>query len=103
MATNDDGKSFFARYIDDQRQPAQQHNGANLVSQWVQEANIKTFLVNVLANGPMLTTAIVEQGAAHGFSKKQLIRAKEQINVVAFKKRGKFDGPGAVASGVGIW
>ena len=67
MATTE--PSFFARYIDDQRQPAQQHNDANLVSQWIQEANIKIFLANVLANGPVLTTAIEEQGAAHGFSK----------------------------------
>jgi hypothetical protein len=42
MTTNDgNGPSFFARYIDGQEQPAQQHNNTNLVSQWVQEAQRK--------------------------------------------------------------
>jgi hypothetical protein len=94
MSTNDDNKpSFFARYIDDQRQPAQQHNGANLVSRWVQGANIKTFLMDILANGPVPATLVEERGAAHGFSKKQLYCAREQMNIASFKEVGKLHGP----------
>jgi hypothetical protein len=101
-ANNGDGPSFFARYIDGPEKEwprqakeaiEQQHKSADLVSQWVQEANAKIFLANILTNGPTLVTAIEEQGAAHGFSKKQLEYAKKQINVVAFKKRGVFGGP----------
>jgi DNA polymerase bacteriophage-type len=51
------------------------------------------FLMNTLANGPALIATIEEQGAALGFSKDQLDRAKRKMGVVAFKERGKFDGP----------
>ena len=50
--------------------------------------NARDFLLDVLTGGPVLQKAIVERGAARGFSTDQLHRAKRAIEVVAFKQRG---------------
>jgi hypothetical protein len=47
----------------------------------------REFLLDILAGGPVLTTIVVERGAAHGFSYEQLRHAKTKLGVVAFKKR----------------
>ena len=52
----------------------------------------KTFLLDVLANGPVPATIVEERGAAHGFSKKQLIYAKQHMGIVVFKEVGKRNG-----------
>ena len=52
----------------------------------------KAFLLDILTNGPVPTTLIHERGAARRFSKKQLIRAKRNTGVVAFKEKGKITG-----------
>ena len=49
----------------------------------------KTFLVDVLMNGPVPTTLVYQRGAAHGFTRKQLWDAREQMKIVAFKEAGK--------------
>ena len=54
--------------------------------------NPKTLLMDVLANGPVPTTLVQERGAAHGFSRKQLYCARQQMNIVAFKETGKTHG-----------
>ena len=59
------------------------------IKQSRKNADQKTFLLDVLANGPVPTTLIQERGAAHGFSKKQLYCARRLMNIVAFKEVGK--------------
>ena len=53
------------------------------------KARLKTLLADVLANGPAPTTLVQERGAAHGFTRKQLWRTREQMKIVAFKETGK--------------
>ena len=50
------------------------------------------FLKDILINGPVPTTLIVERAAAHGLSKKQLTRARRRIRIVAFKETKKIHG-----------
>jgi hypothetical protein len=52
----------------------------------------KTFLVDVLMNGPVPTTLVHQRGAAHGFTRKQLWDAREKMKIVAFKETGKHGG-----------
>ena len=52
----------------------------------------KTFLMDILAKGPLPATLVEEQGAARGFSKHQLRYARRQTSVVTFKKRGTTGG-----------
>lgn len=66
---------------------------ANLAAQHKQAADIRAFLTDILANGPMPINIIDELGATRGFSARQLRRAKERTGIVAFKKKGKIDGP----------
>ena len=56
------------------------------------KARLKTLLTDVLANGPAPTTLVLERGGAHGFSRKQLYCARQQMNIVAFKEVGKRHG-----------
>ena len=50
------------------------------------------FLTDMLTNGRVPATVVEERGAAHGFSKDQLNRAKRKMGIVAFKEKGKLDG-----------
>ena len=52
----------------------------------------KTFLVDVLMNGPAPTTLVYQRGAERGFTKKQLWAAREKMKIVAFKETGKHGG-----------
>ena len=56
----------------------------------------RAFLLDVLVSGPVPVTRIEERGAAHGFSKKQLIYAKQHWALL-FSKRWE----GATAAGSG--
>ena len=49
----------------------------------------KTFLIDILMNGPVPTNLVHQRGAAHGFTRKQLWSAREQMKIVAFKEVGK--------------
>ena len=42
--------------------------------------------MDILAKGPVPTTTIQKRGAAQGFTKKQLWRAKGMIGIISFKK-----------------
>lgn len=64
----------------------------DLVARWKRKTEAETFLMNVLADGPMPAAIIEELGATRKFSKMQLWHAKQRIGAVAFKKKGKFDG-----------
>jgi hypothetical protein len=59
------------------------------IKQSRKNADLKTLLMDVLANGPVPATLVEERGAAHGFSKKQLYCARQQMNIVAIKEVGK--------------
>ena len=94
-ANGDDGPSFFARYIDEPEKPRPQQTkktterrprNAGFVAQGEKDAKIKSFLMDILAKGPVPTTTIQKRGAAQGFTRKQLWRAKGIIGAVAFKK-----------------
>ena len=92
MSTNDDNKpSFFARYIDgpEKERPSPLEK---MIKQSRKNADLKTFLMDILANGPVPATLVEERGAAHGFSKKQLYCAREQMNIASFKEVGKLHG-----------
>ena len=52
----------------------------------------KTFLVDILLNGPVPTTTVYQRGAARGFTKRQLWSAREQMKIVAIKETGKHGG-----------
>ena len=52
----------------------------------------RAFLLDVLVSGPVPVTRIEERGAAHGFSKKQLIYAKQHMGIVVFKEAGRRNG-----------
>jgi hypothetical protein len=91
MTTNGDGPSFFARYIDGPKEepppPLER-----LIKHSRRNADLKTFLLDVLANGPVPATLVEERGAAHGFTKRQLRYTREQMNIISFKETGKRGG-----------
>jgi hypothetical protein len=86
--TGGDGPSVFAKYIDgpENARPAPLEN---LIKQSRRHADLKTFLLDVLLGGPVPVTLVVARGATHGFSRKQLWSAREQMKIVAFKEVGK--------------
>ena len=53
----------------------------------------KEFLLDILAGGPVLQKTIIERGAAHSFSYKQLWKAKGALGVEDFRERGLKSGP----------
>jgi hypothetical protein len=65
---------------------------ADFVAQGEKDAKIKSFLLDILAKGPVPATTIQKRGAALKFSKMQLWRAKRLIGAVAFKKGWGFEG-----------
>jgi hypothetical protein len=48
---------------------------------------VDEFLHDILTGGPVLVTVIKARAAAHGFSEDQLRRARERLNVIAFKEK----------------
>ena len=65
---------------------------AGFVAQGVKDAKIKAFLLDILAKGPAPTTTIQKRGAAQGFTRKQLWRAKKLIGIISFRKGRGFEG-----------
>jgi hypothetical protein len=49
----------------------------------------RLLLKAVLVSGPVPATIVVERGAAHGLTKKQLRSAREEMNIIAFKETGR--------------
>ena len=49
----------------------------------------KLLLMDVLVGGPVPATIVIERGAAHGLTKKQLRSAREEMNIIAFKETGR--------------
>jgi hypothetical protein len=81
----DDGPSVFSKYIGgpeiERPSPLEK-----VIRQSRRGADIKTFLTDILAAGPVAATLIKKRGAAHGFSKGQIWCAKQHMNIVAFKE-----------------
>ena len=55
-------------------------------------ADPKIFIADILVNGPVPATLVEVRGAVHGFTRKQLRSAREQMKIVAFKQTGKRHG-----------
>ena len=84
ITIGNDGPSVFARYIDGPEN-ARPSPPETLVKQ-SRKTDLKIFLRDILANGPVPATLIKKRGAAHGFSKGQIWCAKQHMNIVAFKE-----------------
>jgi hypothetical protein len=93
MTMNDDDKSVFARYIADslekERQPPAEIKPRKPPRRTVDP---KTFITDVLVNGPVPVITVLERGAARGLTRKQILYAREQMQVVAFKEIGRRHG-----------
>jgi hypothetical protein len=53
---------------------------------------VREFLTDILMNGPVLQTMIMDRGAERSFSPDQLRRAKKALDIEAFKQKSE-DGP----------
>jgi hypothetical protein len=54
--------------------------------------DLRAFLLDILADGPMLVTRIIERGTTRGFTRKQILHGKERntvkLNIIALKQTG---------------
>jgi hypothetical protein len=48
----------------------------------------KNFIRDVLLNGPVPTKNVLARGAERGLTRKQIWRAREQLEIIAFKEIG---------------
>jgi hypothetical protein len=55
-------------------------------------ADLRAFLLDTLANGPVLAAAVKEQGVARGFTTKQILYTRARMNIVAIKETRKRHG-----------
>jgi hypothetical protein len=55
-------------------------------------ADRETFLMDILANGPVPATVVEARGAAHGITRKQLRKARSKMRIMTFKETGKIHG-----------
>jgi hypothetical protein len=88
---NDDGgKSIFARHIADSLEKERQ-TPTEIKPRKPSRRTVdpKTFITDVLVNGPVPTNTVLERGAERGLTRKQILYAREQMQVVAFKETGK--------------
>ena len=79
--------SLFERLDEKRAQPPEKPT-----KQPRRSADRRTFLLDMLANGPVPATLVEERGAAHGFTRKQLRYTREQMNIIAIKEVGKTHG-----------
>jgi hypothetical protein len=70
----------------------QSRKRADLVTQWEKDVEIKAFLMDLLAKGPVPAATIQKRGAEQKFTGKQLWRAKRLIGIISFKKGTGFEG-----------
>ena len=56
------------------------------------EKTQKSFLQDILSNGPAPATLVTERGKARGFTEMQIRYARRQMNIVSFKETGKYGG-----------
>ena len=85
----DDEPSAFAQYIIDG--PTEKERPSpleNLIKQSRRHADLKTFLLDVLMDGPAPVTLVIARGAERGFSKRQITYAREQMQIISLKGPG---------------
>jgi hypothetical protein len=55
-------------------------------------ADLRAFLLDILADGPVLTTRIIERGKMQGFTRRQILHGRDRntarLNIIALKQRG---------------
>jgi len=83
--------SLFER-LDKGRPPPIETPTEMMIKQPRRSADRRTFLLDMLANGPVPATLVEERGAVHGFTRKQLRDARKQMNIIAIKEVGKNHG-----------
>jgi hypothetical protein len=84
---NDDSKSVFARYVLEKEQQASAEIRPRKATR--RTVDPKTFVADILTAGPVPTKTVLARGAERGLTKRQILYAREQMNVVAFKEIGK--------------
>jgi hypothetical protein len=53
-------------------------------------AELRAFLVDILADGPVLATLILERAIARGFTRKQILHSRDRTKVIiAIKETGR--------------
>ncbi len=53
-------------------------------------ADLRAFLLDTLAGGPVLTTTVIERGIARGFTERQILSVRAQTkSIIALKETGK--------------
>jgi hypothetical protein len=88
MPTNNDNEpSVFAKYIAGPEN-ARPSPLENLIKQSRRGADLKTFLLDVLANGPAPANLVIARGIERGFSKRQITYAREQMQILSLKGPG---------------
>jgi hypothetical protein len=93
MNDNNKSASVFTQYIaeslkEERREPAAPPTEEKLAGRKRPGTNPKILLMDLLANGPVPKTTIMERGTAHGLTEKQLRRAREKMNISTFKEVG---------------
>jgi hypothetical protein len=91
---DDDEPSVFRRYIEDDSAKKERQVPAEIKPRKPTRRTVdpKTFITDVLVNGPVPVITVLERGAARGLTKKQIKYAREQMQVVAFKEIGRRHG-----------
>jgi hypothetical protein len=88
-----DEPSVFSKYIADslekERRPTTEIKPRKPPRRTVDP---KTFITDVLVNGPVPVITVLERGAARGLTRKQILYAREQMNIIAFKETGRQHG-----------
>jgi hypothetical protein len=86
----DDGPSVFRQYIEDDGAKKERQLPAEIKPRKPTRRTLdpKTFVVDMLTAGPVPTKTVLQRGAERGLTKRQILYAREQMQVVAFKEIG---------------
>jgi hypothetical protein len=59
---------------------------AKEIEQPRRNADLRAFLLDILMDGPVPTTLVIERGVARGFTKKQITYARAKMKITALKE-----------------
>ena len=81
---SDDGPSIFKKYIADSLEKERQLP-AEIKPRKPSRRTVdpKTFITDVLVNGPVPTTTVLERGRERGLTKRQILYARELMNIIS--------------------
>jgi hypothetical protein len=87
---DDDEPSVFRRYIEDDSAKKERQVPAEIKPRKPTRRTVdpKTFILDVLTNGPVPTKNVLARGAERGLTRKQIWHAREQLEIIAFKEIG---------------